>query len=495
MAHLTAAEILKYDSRQVVFYHKYLAQEAFDISFDGKSVDGKATISEFCISSSTTAKATLTKIPDTTDVALLNKLQTGGTRIHIKLAMGPTLQSKWDKFEGKTGIEKNNPDKLNIKRLYKSAEFKDGKTEYNRGDVAEGIQSAALVARFMKEKPNMTVTRNDVENVIKKLGKYKNVNEFTIDSFTSPNAPAGDGTQLDPDQIIYKVGLKSADMKAFLDTRVRYTKMDGLYTSAVNYANSSVVKDWDRVFYENGRRDIITVSAQGLEDQKGTKKDIDVSFTDFNGKDKKVSMEISVKAGGVGQFGQRGGNKFSTLKELMKEFYGVSLSQIERKYRQLINNKPGQPQKIGEALLLAYEQGYNKWGKGNVVKWDDEQKKRFAAAVKFHAQKEAGEVPQLMLLDSGKPTYKDYNLLESAIMEYDYFSIDDKNYYSDSGEAQVPRHVINMHEGPNTTALPILQIRVKVETEQKPEGKRIYFRSVIENQKETSRLVGVELDY
>ena len=293
----------------------------------------------------------------------------------------------------------------------------------------------------------------------------------------------------------YKVGLKSADMKAFLDTRVRYTKMDGLYTSAVNYANSSVVKDWDRVFYENGRRDIITVAAQGLEDQKGTKKDIDVSFTDFNGKDKKVSMEISVKAGGVGQFGQRGGNKFSTLKELMKEFYGVSLSQIERKYRQLINNKPGQPQKIGEALLLAYEQGYNKWGKGNVVKWDDEQKKRFAAAVKFHAQKEAGEVPQLMLLDSGKPTYKDYNLLESAIMEYDYFSIDDKNYYSDSGEAQVPRHVINMHEGPNTTALPILQIRVKVETEQKPEGKRIYFRSVIENQKETSRLVGVELDY
>ena len=196
--------------------------------------------------------------------------------------MGPTLQSKWDKFEGKTGIEKNNPDKLNIKRLYKSAEFKDGKTEYNRGDVAEGIQSAALVARFMKEKPNMTVTRNDVENVIKKLGKYKNVNEFTIDSFTSPNAPAGDGTQLDPDQIIYKVGLKSADMKAFLDTRVRYTKMDGLYTSAVNYANSSVVKDWDRVFYENGRRDIITVSAQGLEDQKGTKKEIDVSFTDFN---------------------------------------------------------------------------------------------------------------------------------------------------------------------------------------------------------------------
>ena len=178
MAHLTAAEILKYDSRQVVFYHKYKAGEEFDISFDGKSVDGTAAITEFCVASSTTAKATLTKIPDTTDVALLNKFLTGGTRIHIKLAMSATLKAKWDKFEDKTGIEKNNPDKLNIKRLYKSAEFKDGKTEYNRGDVAEGIQSAALVARFMKEKPNMTVTRNDVENVIAKLGKYKNVNEF-----------------------------------------------------------------------------------------------------------------------------------------------------------------------------------------------------------------------------------------------------------------------------------------------------------------------------
>ena len=495
MAHLTAAEILKYDSRQVVFYHKYKAGEEFDISFDGKSVDGTAAITEFCVASSTTAKATLTKIADTTDVALLNKFLTGGTRIHIKLAMSATLQAKWDKFEDKTGIEKNNPDKLNIKRLYKSAEFKDGKTEYNRGDVAEGIQSAALVARFMKEKPNMTVTRNDVENVIKKLGKYNNVNEFEIDTFTSPNAPAQDGTKLDPDKIVYRVGLKSADMKAFLDTRVRFTKMDGLYTAAVNYANSQFVKEWDKLFYENGRRDIITVSAQGLEDQKGTKKDIDVSFTDFTGNDKKVSMEISVKAGGVGQFGQRGGNKFETLKELMKEFYGVSLTAIERQYKNLINNEPGKPQMIGEAMMLAYQQGYNKWGRGNIVQWDDAQKKRFAAAVRYHAQKDAGEVPQLMLLDSGTPTYKDYNLLEAAIMEYDYFSIEDKNYYSDSGEAQVPRHVINMHEGPNTVALPILQIRVKVETQQKPEGKRIYFRSVIENQKETSRLVGVELDY
>ena len=495
MAHLTAAEILKYDSRQVVFYHKYKTAEEFEISFDGKSVDGNACIKGFFIASNAYSKATITEIPDTTDIALLNKLQTGGTRIHMVLDMGFNLKAKWNKFDGKTLVEQANPGLLNIKRLYKSAQFKDGKTEYNRGDVAEGIQSAALVARFMKEKPNMTVTRNDVENVIAKLGKYKNVNEFEIDTFTSPNAPLDDGTKIDPDKIVYRVGLKTSDMKAFLDTRVRYTKMDGLYTAAVNYANSSIVKEWDKIFYENGRRDIITVSAQGLEDQTGTKKDIDVSFTDFNGKEKQVSMEISVKAGGVGQFGQRGGNKFSTLKTLMNEFYGVSLSGIERQYRNLINNEPGQPQQIGEALLLAYQQGYNKWGRGNVVKWDDRQKKRFAMATKYHAQKDAGEIPQLMLLDSGKPTYKDYNLLEDAIMSYDYFSIEDKNYYSDSGDAQLPRHVINMHESQTSEPLPILQIRVKVETENKPTGKRIYFRSVIENQKETSRLVGVELDY
>ena len=36
----------------------------------------------------------------------------------------------------------------------------------------------------------------------------------------------------------------------------------------------NTIKEWDKEFYENGRRDIITVKAQGLEDQKGTKKDL-----------------------------------------------------------------------------------------------------------------------------------------------------------------------------------------------------------------------------
>ena len=88
-----------------------------------------------------------------------------------------------------------------------------------------------------------------------------------------------------------------------------------------------------------------------------------------------------------------------------------------------------------------------------------------------------------------KLKYYDYNRLENALETYDWISVTDKEYTSVAGgNVRLPQHVINVHEDQHSKALPILKLRVKVET--KPG--EIYFRSVIESESKTGLLVGAE---
>lgn len=484
MAKLDYNEILKYDTRQVLFYEMLKNGSSFEVAFDKGStqIAGTVVIEKLCYKQGDM----LVNIPFTTDSQVLGKLQTQTTKVYMQVKMDFKTQRAWS-VVNKQDPENNNTMRLN--RLYKGKDWKDGKTEYNRGDVAEGIQSAALVARFMKEKPNMTISKADVEAVIAKLGRWNGTTVFTIeDKFTSPNKDVA-GISLAPDKIIYTIGLAAPHMEALLSKRVRSTKMSGIYDSAIAYANSNTIKEWDKEFYENGRRDIITVKAQGLEDQKGTKKDLDISFTDEWGQNQKTALELSIKAAGVKQFSQRGGTLFSTLQELMGEFYGASLAGIKSEYTKLLNKIPGE---FDEALSLAYSVGQKKWGNGRIVKWPTDQKRKFADATKYHAQKDAGEIPQLNLLDSGTPDYKDFNLLHDSLMKYDYFSIENRESTGKGGT--LPRHIIRVHDSQSDTeGKQILEIRVKIETIKQVTGDRLYFRSVIENSKDTGMLVGKDI--
>ena len=509
MAKLDAGEILKYDTRQVVFWTMVKNGTPFTVDFTptSKNPTGTAVIKNLY----ELIAGKMTKLSLNTDATIINRLQNAGNNIFMEVTLDSTAKRAWDKAQentakfgstqakklGKSASEGGESENiLKLKRLYKDENFKDGKTPYNRGNVAEGIMSAALVARFAKEKPAMVVQRHDVEKVIECLGNNP-ANVVTIgDKFTSPNRKPEKGSRadvLDPDQIIWILGLATADMKALVTPRVRSGKMDGIYDAAVKYANSENVVGWDRLFYENGRRDIITVKAQGLEDQKGTKKDIDVSFTDENGNNKKTSMEISVKVAGIKQFGQRGGTEFPTLQKLMSEFYGANLNSITEQYK---NHMNAIPQEADKALSLAYKTGAAKRGGYNkITKWDKQSVKRFADATKYHAQKEDGEVPQLNLLDKGIPTLKDFNRIHDNIEKYEYFSIE--NAETDSKGGKLPRHIIRAHEGINDTkGIAILELRVKIETKNKGTPKEyIYYRSVVENSKDTGKLTGVDIEY
>jgi len=509
MAKLDANEIIKYDTRQVVFWTMLKNGTPFTVDFTptSKNPTGKAVIKNLY----ELIAGKMNKINLNTDATIINRMQNAGNNIFMEVTLDSTAKTAWKKAienaeeYGSTHAKKlcksaseggESENILKLKRLYKDENFKDGKTPYNRGNVAEGIMSAAIVARFRKEKPGMIVQRHDVEKVIEALGTNP-ANVVTIgDKFSSPNMPPKEGSKtdvLDPDAIIWILGLATADMKALVTPRVRSGKMDGIYDAAVKYANSENVVGWDRLFYENGRRDIITVKAQGLEDQKGTKKDIDVSFTDENGNNKETSMEISVKVAGIKQFGQRGGTEFPTLKKLMSEFYGADINSIGPTYKKHMN---AIPQEADKALSLAYKTGAMKRGGYNkITKWDKASVTRFADATKYHAQKEDGEVPQLNLLDSGIPTLKDFNLIHDNIKRYEYFSIE--NVETDSKGGRLPRHIIRAHSDiTDTKGIAILELRVKIETKNKGTPREyIYYRSVVENSKDTAKLTGVDIDY
>ena len=218
--------------------------------------------------------------------------------------------------------------------------------------------------------------------------------------------------------------------------------------------------------------------------QKGTKTDVAVWFTDADGNHHQTSLEYSVKAAAVKQFSQRGGTKFETLVKLFEEFYSYQLEPWRLPYAEHMN---AQPQRIPEALSLAYNKAWASMGSGSPRSFTAAKKTQFAAAVKYHAQKLVGDMPQLNLLDTGQPDIKDFNLMAKNIATYGYWSVEQTFSKSKLANAMLPKHIIRIHKDSQAVGAAILEIRVRVETQK---SGNLYFRSVIENGKDMGILVG-----
>jgi len=484
MAKLDVDELKKH-TRWIIFYNIVQDNDPLTVAFDtGRTTpSGKVVIKDF-LELENNGKLKSLGLFRNNDQSMIRTLSSVRTKTFIQVKFESGTEAAWKRAKKQGG---EGPDIMRIDRLFKSDAFKDGKRPYNRGNIAEGIFSAALVARFQKEKPDFTVTRGDVEAVIKELGTRVVLEHTISNKFTSPNKP-GDllGDDPEPDKIIWKVGLGHEDMKALINKDIRSSAMTGIYDAAVTYVNGLTVRGWDKEFYENNRVDIITVAAQGGVDQTGTKTDVAVWFTDKDGKNHKTSLEYSVKVANIKQFSQRGGTKFETLEQLMKEFYGHTLA-CEQAYHKIMNEHP---QKVDEALSLAYDEAWTKRGSGAVVSFTDQQKKLFAKTVKYHAQKLVGDMPQLNLLDSGTPDIKDFNLMEENLAAYPYWSVERK--VSNSIGGKLPRHLIRVHGDRHGEGKVVLELRVKIET---LKNDKLYYRSVIENGKDSGLLVGYTEDY
>jgi hypothetical protein len=97
------------------------------------------------------------------------------------------------------------------------------------------------------------------------------------------------------------------------------------YASAAAYVNSSDAERYSRYFYINGRADQITIMADGVTGETEQKTDVWVYVTDEDGNPRKLRLNTSLKVGGVGQFGQVGGDSEET-QETLWDYFGVNVA-------------------------------------------------------------------------------------------------------------------------------------------------------------------------
>jgi hypothetical protein len=269
---------------------------------------------------------------------------------------------------------------------------------FNKGDVSEGILAAAITARFMSK--TKIINETDIINLIKKLSKATNgfKGMTSITSFSSPNAQKNV-----IDTVICKVNLAANNMNAFLDQKI-YSKSDimALVRSSVIYANSTYIKQWADLFYNNNQKNIIEVNAEGLLDQTGTKVDLKVIVDGI-----KCGVGVSLKAGDVKQFGQVGGSKWSSMKTLFEPL-GVTFSkQAEDSYIDMLAKK-----QLAPALTTAYIEAFKQ-----ITKKDQKfLRKSIADYMKHHATSGEENVV-LVQLNSNTIKVYDFDLLEKKLSD------------------------------------------------------------------------------
>ena len=221
--------------------------------------------------------------------------------------------------------------------LKKTAEFaKEGGggegAVSNRGDVAEGILSAALFAKLKARVAGgiTEVSSDDVWAVIDSLSAAGG-DRYTVNVKDASKAVVNDS-------IVFTLQLPEP---AYIDLinpvkRQAFSQETG---SAVMFANSEENQKFSEYFYLNGKPDEIQIICDGGNPakQKISKVDIEVIVTDkLTGKRRRQRMDISLKAvakqfGQVGMGSAREENYFEKQVELWSKF-GVDLEPIRAKF-------------------------------------------------------------------------------------------------------------------------------------------------------------------
>jgi hypothetical protein len=242
--------------------------------------------------------------------------------------------------------------------------FKQYLTEssFNKGDVAEAILGAAVVATFMK-KDASPITVEEVKVYLGLIAKEKSIeldrNEQKDISIT--------------DKIRFRVGLPIKAMR-FIENRENWIQVEDLFLSAVEYCNSDRrLQRQAMVMRSNQKNDDIFVNSDGTGDQKGTKADIKLTIND-----KKTKNQISLKVSGGDQFAQVSGVSFDKQIALWKDGLGLDVSQMKKAFDNEMKKFDYNAKFVSRADDIAKEQK-------NIVK-------RAAALVYSYAEQEMNKL-------------------------------------------------------------------------------------------------------
>jgi len=199
----------------------------------------------------------------------------------------------------------------------------------NRGDVAEGIVAAAIVAKLSKRIDGEIgdVTPEDVVEYVSKI--------------TSPKATITSRV-LDlrgrvEDTVSFSIAMPAKSFAALVDPNLVHCFM-GEYGGAAKYVNNPSMQRFALRLATNGMSNDIRVSAQGTDDQKGTKVDIQINVDG-----RRLQNSISLKVKGGDQFAQTVGPGFDKQEGFFGPL-GIDVSNVKGEYEALVSQIPkGKP--------------------------------------------------------------------------------------------------------------------------------------------------------
>lgn len=197
--------------------------------------------------------------------------------------------------------------------------------KFNRGDVAEAILGATLVAKFNQ------MARLKGKNAA--LG-YQEVDAVLTDFFTkgtfvdySINDIAASKGKKIIDKVRFYVSVPAPARKLLENTSSRDVVRD-LYDSAISYVEDTWVTEIVGLI-GNNEVDDIAILSDGVGDQKGTKADIKINV---NGQPFK--RQISLKVSGGEQFAQISGDEFSKQVKLWEDILHLDIRSLEKAYNE-----------------------------------------------------------------------------------------------------------------------------------------------------------------
>jgi len=363
-------------------------------------------------------------------------------------------------------------ERLTLSNLHKSDDYKDGKTTFNKGNVAEILFAAAIFLRFKSK--GQRVTESQVHAFIKGLDANKIKDKFHVES-KNLNPDTRREMKNPVDIIHFEYALSLNNYRAVKDDNL-WSAWSKILQGSLTYANSSEVKTWADKFYENGLKNEIWVYSDGETDQKGTKVDVRVTANDHEGKQIKLPLNISLKAGAVKQFGQYGGTKYSVQKKLWKEFFGIDITKLysEDDFYKLMGSTDHEKD-MADALNMSYSKVAPEVAKAlGTVKGMN----LFFKAVNYHMTKKENPVFLIQLDDKGQAIKYDTRDLEKKLKDLTFTSSLEK-----SGTLPMMRINTTVDKKENT----FLDIRVK-RGDYAADGTP-YYRNIFEKGKHFTKLL------
>ncbi len=336
----------------------------------------------------------------------------------------------------------------------------------NFGDMAEAIVGAAICARFIYKNRNITTAQvfgvlYGLPSAGKKPGKK---GMETTKDFKSANE-----NKKVMDDVNFYLSLSEVNMTT-VQNRTNKRLFVPYAASAVRYANSTTVRKWSKLLYENNKYDKIEVVSDGLGGQKTTKVDV---FVKVDGKP--IDIKVSLKAGDVKQFGQVSGIEFEKQEKLWETSFGMAsdIKSLESKYDGLVTQN-----KAAEAVSLVYNKVAEEFNKKMRTNNAEDLKRNFAESIKYFATLNEDNVT---LLQIGNDAAKLYTFEQI----YDSIQNMTLNATVSTGKSGLPTIFINNDQGEA-----LIQYRVKIEF--KSNGSP-YIRNYVEKQKGLSKVIGENL--